>query len=95
MWPHGGGAQKRPCPSCSARADHAGWTSGEIWKEKERKNKHDTVCVVCVCVCGVCVCGVCGVCLCVCVCVLSVWCVVCVVSEVCVASSAPALEVRR
>ena len=56
---------------------------------KKKKEKTNTI----LCVCGVCVCGVC--CVCVCVCVLSVWCVVCVVSEVCVASSAPALEVRR
>ena len=38
VWPHGGGAQERPCPSCSARADHAGWTSGKILKEKKHDN---------------------------------------------------------
>ena len=35
VWPHGGGAQERSCPSCSAHADHAGWTSVEIWKRKQ------------------------------------------------------------
>ena len=40
VWPHGGGAQERPCPSCSARADHVGWTSGKILKEKKTRKKN-------------------------------------------------------